>query len=290
MFGYVKTDFPNMYMKDVTLYKAMYCGLCKSIGKTCGQRARFVLNYDLTFLSVLLHNLLDVDVKIENQRCVIHQIKKRPIAVIDDLSCKVAYLNVILARYKLNDDVTDEKKGRVTRALLGKAYKKAKKEQPELDLIVKNSYQELVEYEKTNGDSIDIASDPFGKMMQEIIKYFLQEKATDSALSLAYNLGKWIYLIDALDDFDKDLKKKSFNVFINANPNVKSKTELLIKNRQELIQIFSSILGEISICAKQLDYKFNHDLTDNVLLNGLKLQTKKILENNKCKSTTKFSA
>ena len=73
---------------------------------------------------------------------------------------------------------------------------------------------------------------------------------------------------------------------------IKSKGHIsfLTKNRQELIQIFSSVLGEITINTKQLDYKFNHDLTDNVLLNGLKLQTKKILENIKCKSTTKFSA
>ena len=66
MFGYVKTDLPNMYVKDVILYKAMYCGLCKGIGKTCGQKSRLLLNYDLTFLSVFAHNLLDVDVKIEN--------------------------------------------------------------------------------------------------------------------------------------------------------------------------------------------------------------------------------
>lgn len=60
MFGYVKTDFPNLYVKDTVLYKAMYCGLCKGIGRTCGQKGRFLLNYDLTFLSVFMHNVLGV--------------------------------------------------------------------------------------------------------------------------------------------------------------------------------------------------------------------------------------
>ena len=40
MFGYVKTDFPNMYMKDNILYKAMYCGLCTGIGKSCGHKKK----------------------------------------------------------------------------------------------------------------------------------------------------------------------------------------------------------------------------------------------------------
>ncbi len=288
MFGYVKTDFPNLYVKDVTLYKAMYCGLCKGIGKTCGQRGRLVLNYDLTFLSVFLHNLMGEDVKIENQRCIIHHIRKRPVATPDKITFRVACLNIILARYKLNDDVSDEKKGRFMRSFLNKAYKKAKKQEPELDSIVKSCYADLVNYEKTNGDSIDMASDPFGRMMSDIVSHIMGDVATPEALELSYNLGKWIYLIDALDDFDKDLKRKSFNVFVNGNPSVFSKQEFIEKNKQELIMIFGTILGDIANCAKTLKYKFNHDLMDNVLLLGLKVQTKNILENKTCKNTTKF--
>ena len=71
MFGYVKTDLPYVYMKDTVLYKAMYCGLCKSIGKCCGNKARLVLNYDLAFLSLICHNLTDKDVKLEKKHCVI---------------------------------------------------------------------------------------------------------------------------------------------------------------------------------------------------------------------------
>jgi hypothetical protein len=117
MFGYVKTDFPNMYMKDNILYKAMYCGLCKGIGKSCGQKGRFLLSYDLTFLSLFLHNVLDKDVKVEKQRCIAHHILKRPVAVPDDLTERIGALNVILAYHKLNDDVLDNGKGRLKRSL-----------------------------------------------------------------------------------------------------------------------------------------------------------------------------
>ncbi len=288
MFGYVKTDFPNLYVKDVTLYKAMYCGLCKGIGCTCGQRGRLVLNYDLTFLSVLLHNILDIDIKIERQHCIIHAITKRPVAIVDDLTKRIAALNVILARYKLNDDVNDDGKGRFTRAFLSKAYKKAKRQEPELDKIVKDCYRDLIAYEKTGGDSADISADPFGRMMVETVKVLAGEKADENLLGLAYNLGKWIYLIDAVDDFDKDVKRKSFNVFVNSNKEIKTKDQFIEQNKQELVMIFGGILGDIAQQAKNLNYKFNHDLTDNVLLSGLRMQTRNILENVKCKNTTKF--
>lgn len=288
MFGYVKTDFPNMYVKDTVLYKAMYCGLCKGIGKTCGQKARLVLNYDLAFLSVLLHNLWDKDVKIEKQRCIIHHIAKRPVAVPDELTYRIASLNVILAYYKVSDDVLDDGKGRLRKAFLSKAYKKAKKKEPELDAIVKKRYSDLVAYEKTQGDSIDLAADFFGNMMSESVSVLASDKMTEDLSLLAYNLGKWIYLIDALDDFDKDIKKKNYNVLKNAYPDIKDKQTLINEKKDDLILIFGALLNDISERAKNLKYKFNHDLIDNVLLSGLKIQTKKIMENTKCKNTSKF--
>ena len=288
MFGYVKTDFPNLYVKDVTLYKAMYCGLCKGIGKSCGQRGRLVLNYDLTFLSILLHNLLDLDIKVEPQHCIIHAITKRPVAVVDSLTERISALNVILARYKLNDDVNDDGKGRAFRLFINQAYKKAKKSEPELDNIVKSCYKDLISYEKTGGDSVDISADPFGRMMSEIVRVLAGKVADENLLSLAYSLGKWIYLIDAIDDYDKDVKKKSFNVFVNTNKEIKSKQEYIDENKQELVQIFGGLLFDIAERAKNLNYKFNHDLIDNVLLAGLRIQTRNILENKKCENTTKF--
>ena len=288
MFGYVKTDFPNMYVKDTVLYKAMYCGLCKGLGKACGQKSRLVLNYDLTFLSVLLHNLLNIDVKIEKQRCVIHQIRKRPIAIPDALTERIAALNVILAYYKLNDDVLDNGKGKLKKSFFKSSYKKAKLKEPILDKIVKERYAELIKLEKKQCDSIDIISDPFGKMLSEVVEVLASEIADDNVKELTYNLGKWIYLIDALDDFDKDKKKKNFNVFINMFPEIDGKDKLIENKKEEIIITFAAVLNRISELSKSLNYKFNHDLTDNVLMRGLNIQTKTVMENKKCKNTTKF--
>ena len=289
MFGYVKTDIPNMYVKDTVLYKAMYCGLCKSMGRTCGHKSRLTLNYDMTFLSVFLHNLEGKDVKIERQRCLIHWFFKRPVAVPDDLTKRIAALNVILAYFKLDDDVMDSGKGRLKRALFKSSFKKAKEEEPELEKIVKKRLNELSEYEKSGGDSVDRAADPFGNLITDVVNEILGTKSDENVKIISYNLGKWIYLIDALDDFDKDKKKKNFNVFINAFPGAESKKNLIESHRGEIEYIFTTILAEIISAAKKLKYGFNHDLTDNILFCGLKKQTIQIMENNKkCKTTTKF--
>ena len=285
MFGYVKTDHPNMFVKDTILYRAMYCGLCKGIAKSCGTRGRFVLNYDLAFLSVLLHNVLGKDVEVEKQRCIIH-LTKRPIAKVDEITGRIAALNVLLAYHKVRDDIFDDNKGRLKSSFIKKAYKKAKKKEPVIDQIIYNRYAELITLEKNKCDGIDIVADPFGKMMQEIVSVLVND-CDENLSSLAYDLGKWIYLIDALDDFDKDLKKGTYNVFTLAYPNVKCKCELVSNKENDLICVFGSVLSNIAEKARKLNYKFNHDLIDNVLLRGLSLQTKTIMENEKCKKITK---
>lgn len=288
MFGYVKVDLPNLYVKDVILYKACYCGLCKSIGKTCGLRGRLLLNYDLTFLSVFAHNVLGVDTNIERRHCVIHPLTKRPIAAYDDLTARIARLTVILAYYKLSDDIIDDKKGRFKRAAFKKVYKKAVKSEPKLNEIVKKSYSELLNVEKQNVTSVDIVSDPFGNMMKDTVSEILGDAFTDNIANFAYNLGKWIYLIDAVDDFEKDLKKKNFNVFINLYREVDTKERLLKEKAEELKEIFGSVISGICECAAKIKYLFNHDLTDNVIYKGIFNQTKCILEGKVCKNIIKY--
>lgn len=278
MFGYIKTDTPNIYIKDEILYKAMYCGLCKGIGKTCGTRARFCLNYDLTFLSLLCHNILNIDVKVEKEHCYIHWLKKRPIASVDELTEKIARLNIILAYNKIKDDVIDNNKGRLKRAFFKKAYRLAKKEEPELNAIVENRYNELLELEKNNCDSFDIIADPFGKMMQEVFKEIIKDKFNEDFAMLSYSIGKWIYLIDAIDDFDKDIKNNDYNVFILNKKECQTKKEYISKNASDLQLLFGTIISDIISYSDKIDYKFNHDLLDNILKKGIFKQTKIILE------------
>lgn len=278
MFGYVKPDNPNMYVKDVVLYKSLYCGLCKSIGKYCGQKARLVLNYDLAFLSGFLHNVTNNDITVKKQRCAIHWFIRRPVACPDKLSERIGALNVILAYEKLNDDVLDSNKGKIKRSFFRSSYKKVKRKEPTLCRLVREGYQRLCDYEKSNGNNVNVASEIFGDMLKDIVIYLTGKYCDEEIENLSFNLGKWIYIIDALDDFDKDLKKGEYNPFIKEFPSIKSKKELLQQKKDYIEFTFGDILSEIEFSNKKIKYCFNHDFIDNVLLKGLLAETKKIME------------
>ena len=287
MFGYVKTDFPNLYVKDTVLYKAVYCGLCKSIGKSCGTNGRFLLNYDLTFYSVFAHNILGVDFIVKKQHCILHPITKRPIAVYDELSERIAALNVILGYYKLSDNVIDNGRGRLRRSFFTCSYKKAVKAEPCFDRIVRERFNELLQIEKKQSAIIDEAADPFANLLKDVSAEIFKDKYNENLERFCYNLGKWVYLIDALDDFDKDKKKGSYNVFANVYKDVSDKATLLNQKKEELQNVFGSVLSQIYSSAKTFNYKFNHDLTDNIIYKGLFVQTKSVMENAKCKNSTR---
>ena len=85
MFGYLKPDNPYLYMKDDVLYRALYCGVCKSIGKNSGQLGRFTLTYDIAFMSAICHNILGKDITINKEHCVTHIIRKTPVAKPDEI-------------------------------------------------------------------------------------------------------------------------------------------------------------------------------------------------------------
>ena len=276
MFGYVKPDLPYLYIKDDTLYKALYCGICKSIGKCSGTCARFTLTYDCAFLSAVIHNILGKDVVIKREHCIIHPITKRPIAKPDDISISIGALNVILAYFKIVDDINDNGRGRFAKLLLNGAFKKAKKREPELERIVRENYAMLSNLEKAGESSIDRIADPFANLLAQLSDELLGDKKTQESYQFFYNFGKWIYLIDALDDYDKDIKKGNYNPFYVAY-NAQSFNDLKAKNGEEVSFIMSATLSGIEQSLKGLKFAFNADLIRNVSLRGTVETTKKVL-------------
>ncbi len=276
MFGYVKYDLAELRIKDLLLYKALYCGLCKGIGESCGSSARIGLSYDVTFLSALLHNLKGEDVKIEQQHCFQHVVKKRPIAVLDPLTEELGALNTVLVYFKLNDDANDKDRSSGRLLWFKKGYKRVKKKYPELVSIVSDYLKEQIETEKSS-PSLDAAAEPSAQLMVKLSRHFLGEISSQSSDELFYSVGKWIYLIDALDDFDKDLKKKTFNPFA-LSFSAKDREELLKENGGELSFLFDTLFFSMREGLGGLKFHFNRDLVDNVILRGIPLETKRVFE------------
>lgn len=276
MFGYVKPDLPYLYMKDDTLYKALYCGVCKSIGRCSGQCARFTLTYDIAFLSAVIHNLTKTDVTIKREHCIIHPITKRPIAKPDDISDALGALNVVLAYYKIGDDIADNGRGRMLKAFFTPAFKRSIKRYPQFKDIVENNYNELSKLEKAGEKSIDKIAHPFSLMLAELSDLLLGEHKTEHTYSYFYNFGKWIYLIDALDDYDKDVKKGNYNPFFSAY-GAKSYQDLKKDFGEEISFIMSATLNGIETAFSNLKFGFNADLIRNISLRGTVGTTKKVL-------------
>ena len=277
MFGYVRADTPYLYMKDDTLYKAMYCGLCKGIAKSCGNAARMGLSYDVTFLSVILHNISGLDVKIEKQHCLTHCIRSRKMAEVDELTCQLGALNTLLAYYKYTDDIEDGDGGRGKRLFFKKGFKRAKKNYPEIEKIVRDNLAAQSATEKAKTESLDRAADATANMLAVFSDYVLKDKATAFTHNLFYAVGKWIYLIDALDDYDKDKKKGAYNPFVICY-NAESKEKLLCSNVEGEVRFaFNALFFDIRENLSQITFRFNRDLSDNILLRGLPAMTKRVM-------------
>ncbi len=282
MFGYVRPDLPHLYIKDETLYKAMYCGVCKGISGTCGQCARMGLTYDVAFLSILLHNIAGLDVKIQKSHCLTHVIRKKPMADVDELTRKLGAVNTELAYYKYTDDIKDGDKGKGKRLWFVAGHKRAKKQYPEITEIIERNLAMQEQTEKSMTDSVDRAADSTANMVAELSDYLLEDKKTPATHALCYAIGKWIYLIDALDDYDKDKKKGAYNPFSLAY-GAESREKLVEKNGADLEFIFNSLFYDIKENLTNTKLYFNRDLVDNVLLRGIPAMTKRITLGQGCK-------
>lgn len=277
MFGYVRADRPYLYMKDDVLYRAMYCGVCKGIGQVCGQTARMGLSYDVTFLSVILHNIAGIDVKIEKQHCLTHCIRTREMAEVDELTRQLGALNTALVYYKYTDDIADGDRGRGKRMWFKTGFRRMKKAYPEIERIVREHLAEQDKIEKAQVDSIDRAADATAMILADFSQYVLGDKGTEHTRKLFYAIGKWIYLIDALDDYDKDLKKGAYNPFVLAYHAPSKQALCEGAHGDEVRYVFHALFYDIRENLGAIEFRFNRDLSDNILLRGLPQMTKKIM-------------
>ena len=264
------------------MYRAMYCGVCKGIAQSCGQGARMGLTYDVTFLSVILHNIAGIDVKIEKQHCLTHCIRSKMMANVDDMTKKLGALNTALVYYTYTDDILDGDKGRGKRLWFVSGHKKTVRNYPEIERIVRENLAAQQETEKSKTDSLDRAADASANMMAELSDYLLEDKKTPYTHDLFYAVGKWIYLIDALDDYDKDKKKGAYNPFV-LSYSCEDKADLMKRRQKDVEFVFHSLFFDIRENLSKIKFHFNRDLSDNILLRGLPSETNRVMCSAACR-------
>ena len=221
MLGYIRTDSPELRLRDGECYRAIYCGLCRQMGKCTGQCSRLSLSYDFAFLAVFRMSLTNEKMEFQKKRCLVHPFKKRNMAIDSPSLAYCADASAILTYHKCRDDVNDEKGFKKLRALVAsgffsRAYRRAKRRHPTLDSTVSSLLQKLRAYEKdtTAPPSADAPASIFGNLMASVLSEGLEGVEARIAKTFGRAIGHWIYLIDAADDYRDDLKSGSFNPFI----------------------------------------------------------------------------
>lgn len=219
MFGYIRTERSELRLREYEYYRATYCGLCRSMGKCTGQCSRMSISYDVAFLATVRMLLLDTQTNIKKRGCFVHPFRKRAMMEPNEALSYAAYASAILAYEKCRDDVADERgarrmKARTRRIALHPAYRRAKKRYPVLTQTVREHLQALSQAEAARTPSVDALAALFGHLLGDVFAYDLSGNDARLARKIGYETGRFIYILDALDDLEKDAKRGEFNPFL----------------------------------------------------------------------------
>lgn len=225
MFGYVRPHKAELLVREYEQYKAVYCELCRELGKSFGIGARLTLSYDCTFYAMLALSFSDSPIHGEQKRCTVNPTKRCSFLKSDGEEYKkAAALSIVMTYHKCKDNVADEKffksiAARVGAAFLSRKYKKARRDYPFIEQTVTNAMREQQAAEQDDETSIDRCCEPTAKMISALLEDLSSEENQGQRLALAefgYYLGRWIYAMDAADDLVDDLQSASFNPFIHT--------------------------------------------------------------------------
>ncbi|MBQ2810211.1 MAG: hypothetical protein IJF11_04890 [Clostridia bacterium] len=280
MFGYIKPQIPELKVKEFELYKATYCGLCRTMGKTTGCVSKMTLNYDFVFL-VLLRKVAEKRTgEIKMRRCIVHPFKKRPMLEIDSTLEYCAKTSVMLTKLKLKDNVNDTHgfKRLLAKivALVSVFFKKTDKNLTSLEALLKEKIDALGALEAQECDSVDSVSSIFGELLGAVASYGLDGEIATLCTKIGYHLGKWIYVIDAIDDLEDDAKSHSFNPIINAFG------ATLTDEDKDILRLSLMLeLDEMSKSVEALDFSAHRDvegIIKNTIYVGMVNQVNRVLK------------
>ena len=266
MFGYVIPNQAALSPEAQARYRSAYCGLCRRIGALHGLRGRLTLSYDLTFLDLLLSSLYDGETALHTgaDRCPIHLIRKvdwrssGPTDYCADLSVALHYYN---AQDKWNDD--RNLLGLGFEALLAAPTAAAAERWPRQCSAIRACLDRLTQYEAEGSEDLDAVSGCFGDLMAELFDY-KQDHWSPELRSIGFHLGKYIYLLDAYDDLDRDLKKGAYNPLRSLHQ--------LPGYEEEMREIFELLLANCARSFERLPCVEDVDLLRNILYSGVWLK------------------
>lgn len=282
MFGYVVVEKPSLRLREYDYYRATYCGLCHAMGKCTGCASRLTLSYDMTFFALIREMLEGEEVLFVKKRCPRHPIKKIETVEINPQLEYSAYVGGILTAGKIEDNINDEKGAKralasFLRVFFSKMEREADKNFPEISYLVEQKLSELKEVETNMVRSIDVPADIFGDMMASLLSYGFDGDKKLVASNIGKRIGRWIYIVDAFDDYDKDRKSGSYNPFVLLYDAENFSEDNLISISKMLEAELALALSAIDLLDEDSD-KTRSEIIKNILCLGMPQSVKKVCD------------
>ncbi len=285
MFGYVKVDRPECRLREYEYYRAVYCGLCKSLGKCTGAGSRWLLSYDMTFMVLVRLALAGKTPPMKKSGCIAHPFRRRLMASPprgseeERIFALCACATTLLFYHKLRDDIADERGIRRFSARLlqpvAKVYRRrARKKLWALDDMVQERLLALSTLEKSDHTSVDAPAELFGALLAELLSFELDGSRAALARTIGKHIGKWIYLVDAIDDLEDDVKKGRYNPLSKAYGGHLDETA-----REGLSVALTAELMEAERAFDLLDYPDENlrGVVENIIYSGMTQTAHRVL-------------
>lgn len=283
MFGYIKPFQPELKIAEFDAYKAVYCGLCKHLGRSFGPFSRLTLSYDFTFLAMLSMGLSKEEPSWSRQRCFVNPLKKKACFFPCDGLSFAADSAMIMLYHKVRDNMADDGiKGKILGWLVlpfvSRARKKAMVNHPQVDTILSETMLRQQALESARCASVDEASEPTAVFLARLFEMQSQEETSRRILyRLGYLTGRYVYLCDALDDIEADLKKGRYNPFILSEQLDSQNPQRIAQVRQQAIGSLYLTIAEACKAIDLLEFSRFGPILSNIVHLGMKNSVNQII-------------
>ena len=260
MFGYVNANWKELTKEQQDRYQGAYCGICRRIREQSGNLSRLTLSYDMAFLALLLMSLYEPREESGGNACALHPIKKKP--WLDSIYIRYAAdMNVALAYYNCLDDWQDDNKrsAKTMAEVLGKRYPEIRERYPRQCAAISGCIQRLSQLEKENCPNPDEPANCFGELMAELFVYE-EDLWAPTLRQMGMALGRFIYLLDAAVDYDKDKRKGKYNPYLAMG---------MDKDWQRWEEYLVLAMGRCTSNFEKLPLVQDKALLDNILYSGV---------------------
>lgn len=268
MFGYVKTCTPQLRICEWEAYRGVYCGLCRTLGRRFGPLARLTLSYDFTFLAMLDMALREETPEYRRRSCGVNPLRRCPHCEENDALRRSCDMAVLSLWYKAEDTIEDggfwkRCGGRLLRVLLRRQYRRTAERYPTIDAVFAGEMSRQRKLEAGESVHLDELCEPTAKMTAAMMG-LLSEKPDEHRVleRLGYLLGRYIYMADALDDWEKDRKNGNFNPFLRLEGEPEA-----LKRRAKASLLLT--IGEMGATLDLLELRRFQPILENIIRLGL---------------------